>query len=90
MSRTSPALPRSGSQHDRHESTTGAASVDSAPELISTKEAANRLRISANTLRKYVALGLIPAHRVGIRLLKFDPADVDKLVRRIDNRTASA
>ncbi|WP_220096857.1 helix-turn-helix domain-containing protein [Mycolicibacterium houstonense] len=71
-------------------STTRPGRVDSAAGLISTKEAANRLRISPNTLRKYVALGLIPAHKVGLRLLKFEPNDVDKLVRRIDNRTASA
>ncbi|WP_081282412.1 helix-turn-helix domain-containing protein [Mycobacterium asiaticum] len=90
MSRTSSPLTRSDSQHDRPAATTDADPVDSVAELISTKDAANRLRISPNTLRKYVALGLIPAHQVGLRLLKFDPNDVDKLVRKIDNRTAGA
>lgn len=90
MSRTSPSLPRGDSQHERPVSTAGAEPVDSAAELISTKEAANRLRISPATLRNYVTAGLIPAHRVGIRLLKFDPADVDRLVQKIDNRTVSA
>jgi excisionase family DNA binding protein len=58
--------------------------------LISTKQAAERLRISPATLRKYVAAGLLPAHNVGIRLLKFNPNDVDQLVQKIDNRTTSA
>lgn len=90
MSRTSPTLPRSDSQRGQAGSTTRPERVDPAAELISTKQAANRLKISPNTLRKYVALGLIPAHQVGLRLLKFDPNDVDRLVRKIDNRTASA
>lgn len=90
MSRTSPTLSRSDSQRSQDGTSTPPGRVDSAAGLISTKEAANRLRISPNTLRKYVALGLIPAHKVGLRLLKFEPNDVDKLVRKIDNRTASA
>jgi excisionase family DNA binding protein len=90
MSRTSPTLPRSDSQRSQDGSATQPVRVDSACELISTKQAANRLKISPNTLRKYVALGLIPAHKVGLRLLKFDPNDVYQLVRKIDNRTVSA
>lgn len=90
MSRTSPTLARSDSQPGQNGSTAQAEPVDSAAGLISTKQAAERLRISPATLRKYVAAGLLPAHRVGIRLLKFNPNDVDKLVQKIDNRTASA
>jgi hypothetical protein len=90
MSRTPSPLARSGSQQERPRSTANAKPVDSASGLISTKQASMQSGLSPATLRRYVALGLIPAHKVGLRLLKFDPNDVDKLVKTIDNGTASA
>ena len=65
-----------------------AGSVDSGAEFITTKQAAKRFGISTNTLRNWVAKGFIPCIRVGPKLLRFDPVEVDKLARIIDNRSA--
>jgi len=48
---------------------------------LSTVEAAKYIGVSKNTLRKYVVKGLVPAHKFGQRLLKFDPAELDDAVR---------
>ena len=45
--------------------------------FLSTAEAAEYLGVSKNTLRSYIAKGIITAHRLGPRLLKFDPAELD-------------
>lgn len=60
-------------------------SVDSVARLIRTTAAAKRVGISPESLRKYVIRGLIPAVRVGPKLLMFDPIELDKLAQRIDN-----
>ncbi|WP_428844651.1 helix-turn-helix domain-containing protein [Mycolicibacterium hodleri] len=60
--------------------------VDSPACLISTIEAAKRLGVSPSALRSYVADGLIPCRRVGPKLLKFDPREVEQFARRVDNR----
>ncbi|WP_448395896.1 helix-turn-helix domain-containing protein [Mycolicibacterium pulveris] len=78
-------MPRSQIHRSPRHPITGARSVDSAPTLISTAVAAKRLGISPNTIRKYVAAGLISCRRVGPKLLKFDPNEVDRLAQRIDN-----
>jgi excisionase family DNA binding protein len=51
--------------------------------FLSTKEAAEHIGVSVNTLRKYVAKGLVPAHKFGERLLKFDPAELDDAVKAL-------
>lgn len=51
--------------------------------FLSTKEAAKHIGVSVNTLRKYVAKGLVPAHKFGERLLKFDPAELDDAVKAL-------
>jgi excisionase family DNA binding protein len=53
-------------------------------ELISTAEAARRLGVSPNTVRNYVA-GRLTAYRIGPRLLKFDPDEVDSLREAVEN-----
>jgi excisionase family DNA binding protein len=54
---------------------------------VSSKTAAECLGISPNTIRKFVAEGKLPAFRVGDKLVKFDPKDLDKYLdsRRVDN-----
>jgi excisionase family DNA binding protein len=54
-------------------------------DLISTVQAAQRLGVSPNTIRKYVANGQLTAIRVGPKLLKFDAAEVDSIKERIEN-----
>ena len=53
------------------------------PRLLSTAQAAAYLGVSPNTVRNYIARGLLSAHRVGPKLLKFDPADLDRAARRL-------
>ncbi|MBF9315237.1 helix-turn-helix domain-containing protein [Mycobacteroides chelonae] len=48
---------------------------------LSTAEAAEYIGISKNTLRSYVAKKVIPAHRVGSRLLKFDRTELDEVIK---------
>lgn len=50
-------------------------------KYLSTVEAAAYIGVSKNTLRKYVTKGLVPAHKFGERLLKFDPAELDQAVK---------
>ncbi|BBX36588.1 helix-turn-helix domain-containing protein [Mycolicibacterium mageritense] len=52
----------------------------SVSRYLSTKEACEYLGVSKNTLRKYYEDGRIKVHRAGERLLKFDPADLDKFL----------
>jgi excisionase family DNA binding protein len=53
--------------------------------LISTTDAAERLGVSPNTLRGYVASGLISCRRVGPKLLKFDADEVDRFAQTVNN-----
>jgi excisionase family DNA binding protein len=53
-------------------------------EMISTAEAARRLGFSTITIRNYVASGHLTAYRIGVKLLKFDVAEVDSLREPID------
>jgi excisionase family DNA binding protein len=49
--------------------------------LMSSTDAADLLGIQPNTLRRLIALGDLPAYRVG-RLVKLRPEDLDAYVRR--------
>lgn len=49
----------------------------------SLSEAAQRTGISTWTLRRRIAEGLLPAYRSGRRLIRVDPADVDRLLTPI-------
>jgi len=49
------------------------------PELIGLSEAADRCGVCYRTIRRYIAQGRLDAVRVGPRLLKVKPADVDAL-----------
>ena len=51
--------------------------------LLSTAQAADYLGVSTNTIRNYIARGILTAHRVGPKLLRFDPADLDAFERAI-------
>jgi excisionase family DNA binding protein len=52
-------------------------------QMLSTKEAANYLGVLVNTIRNYVARQKLVAYRVGPKLIKFDPADLDAFKRAI-------
>lgn len=53
--------------------------------LISLDEAAERLDICTRTLRRYIAAGRLTAYRIGPRLIKIDPAELDQLPVRVTN-----
>jgi len=52
------------------------------PQL-SVAEAADRRRCSQKTIRRWIADGTLPAYRVGARMIRIDPRDLDRLPRRI-------
>ena len=52
----------------------------------SLAEAAERTSLSTKTLRRRIAAGKLRAYRDGPKILRLDPADVDKLLRPL--RTA--
>lgn len=43
-------------------------------------DAAERTGLSIRTLRRRIAAGQLPAYRSGPRVLRVDPADVDRLM----------
>jgi excisionase family DNA binding protein len=47
---------------------------------LSTAQAAEYLGVSINTVRNYVGGGRLKVRRMGPKLLKFDVADLDRLV----------
>ncbi|HEY5184938.1 MAG TPA: helix-turn-helix domain-containing protein [Actinomycetes bacterium] len=49
----------------------------------SLAEAADQARVSPRTVRRWVAAGLLPAYRLGPRVLRVDLDDLDALARRI-------
>ncbi|WP_082279379.1 helix-turn-helix domain-containing protein [Mycobacterium colombiense] len=54
------------------------------PRLLSTVQAADYLGVSTNTIRNYIARGWLTAQRIGPKLLKFDPADLDRVAQRVN------
>jgi len=49
------------------------------PQLASLNVAAEFAQVHPRTLRRYIAAGLLPAYRLGPRLVKVDLADVEAL-----------
>lgn len=58
-------------------------------ELGSVKEAAERYGCSPDTVRRWVAQGMLDAYRLGPRLLRIDLTADDRLLRRIQTRRGS-
>jgi excisionase family DNA binding protein len=50
-------------------------------ELLTTPEACAYLRIGKTTLFQYVADGLLHPKRLGPKMLRWDPAELDTLLR---------
>jgi excisionase family DNA binding protein len=49
----------------------------------SLSDASLRTGLSTRTLRRRIAAGTLPAYRSGPRILRLDPDDVDRLMRRL-------
>jgi excisionase family DNA binding protein len=52
-------------------------------EYESLAMAAERTGVSIRTLRRIIASGQLAAHRLGPRVIRVQPDDVDQLLRRI-------
>ena len=52
-------------------------------QLVSIYAAADHLDVSAMTIRRYIAQGLLTGHRVGRRLIRVDLAEVEALLKPI-------
>lgn len=50
-------------------------------DLLTTREACAYLRVGRTTLRQYIADGLIRPLRLGPKNLRFDPRDLDSVLR---------
>lgn len=56
---------------------------DVSSNYISLDQAAERLGVNPRTIRGYIAAGDLPAYRLGKRLIRVRPEDIDALLRRI-------
>ena len=54
----------------------------------SVGEAAARVRVSTKAVRRWIASGQLAGYRVGPRLLRIDPDDVDRLLTLIPTARA--
>lgn len=53
------------------------------PNRIPMTEAARRLGLDVRTIRRLIAAGKLPAYRIGPKVIRIDPADLDRLETRI-------
>lgn len=51
--------------------------------LLSQAQAAEYLGVTDRTIRNYVSRGVLPAYRVGGRVVRIDRGDLDAMLRRI-------
>jgi len=47
---------------------------------VTVADAARRLSISEKTIRRWITLGQLETSRVGARMIRINPADLDKLI----------
>ncbi|MEU7140861.1 helix-turn-helix domain-containing protein [Nocardia sp. NPDC046473] len=52
-------------------------------DLMTMREAANKVKLSVRTLERLIATGDLRAYRVGARSVRVDPNDLAELVRPI-------
>ena len=53
------------------------------PVALTVAEAARRQAVSTKTIRRWISSGVLPAERVGPKLIRIKPADLDAVGRRI-------
>jgi excisionase family DNA binding protein len=51
--------------------------------LISIDQASQELQVSPRSVRRYIASGLLKAHRIGPRLIRIDAESLDAMVGSI-------
>lgn len=50
------------------------------PEFLPLADAADYAQVSVRTIRRWIAIGSLTAHRVGPRLLRIERADLDSMI----------
>lgn len=55
-------------------------SVDSVGQMLSIPQAAEMMGVSQDALRRWIREGLIPARRIGKRMLRVNKSDLARLV----------
>jgi excisionase family DNA binding protein len=50
---------------------------------LTVAESAGRVPCSQRTIRNWIAAGLLPAERIGPRMIRVDPRDLDRLVHPV-------
>ncbi|BBX36594.1 excisionase family DNA binding domain-containing protein [Mycolicibacterium mageritense DSM 44476 = CIP 104973] len=58
--------------------------LDVVGDMLTTAQAAKLLGVSQNSIRRYARDGLIPAHKVGKRLLRFRREDLIRVISKSD------
>ncbi len=53
------------------------------PYWVTVNQAAEITNVHANTIRNWISQGLLPAHRIGERLVRISKADLDALATPI-------
>jgi excisionase family DNA binding protein len=56
------------------------------PDLLTADEVARMLRVSANTIRRWASLGVIPSVRLPTGVYRFRREAVEKLLREQDGQ----
>ncbi len=51
-------------------------------ELLTTEEIAERLRLRPDTIRLWARDGMIPAIRITGKVIRYDPVEVERALRR--------
>lgn len=60
------------------------------PRDLSIQEAAQARGVTTKTVRRWIAQGLVPAYRVGPKLIRIRQDDLDNLGRRIPSARSGA
>ncbi len=63
--------------------------ADQAPQWLTIKQAAERRQVCAKTLRRWISDGILPAERVGPRLIRIRADDLDAVGRPIPTATST-
>ena len=52
-------------------------------DYVSMTEAARRLGVTTRTIHNYISRGDLPAYRLGTKILRFRPEDLDALLKPV-------
>lgn len=53
--------------------------IQAAPEWLTVRDAAEKVGVHTNTIRNKIATGELKASRIGLRIIRIAPSDLDAL-----------